>query len=134
MTPIMHEAADRLERHIMVPTSFSRICSECHERTPNHEAPNKHMPDCLITRLRASAPAQTMAWRLIDEDAKDGNDILCGNFDPKYGGYQIILAWDEEENAEFPWVTMDGPRYKAGFVTHYQPLPAAPAAGPKKGE
>ena len=62
-------------------------------------------------------------WQPIETAPKDGNDILVAAF----GNSILVVAYDENmQHPDYPWITLDGPRYHREAPTHWMPLPEPP--------
>ena len=60
-------------------------------------------------------------WRPIETAPKNGDDILVA----MWGNTALVVSWDNE-NPEYPWITLDGPSYAKEAPTHWMPIPTLP--------
>ncbi len=61
-------------------------------------------------------------WQPIETAPKDGDDILV--WGP--GLCCLVVGWDDSGDLDFPWATLDGPKYFDKAFTHWMPLPRPP--------
>lgn len=76
-------------------------------------------PNIWNTRAAASE------WRPIDDEAKNGEDILV------WGPHQLVrcVYWDEDKHQGYSWCVDDAHTcYHRDAFTHWQPLPAPPTS------
>lgn len=73
--------------------------------------------------------AADSGWRTDLENAQTGDDVLL--YSGHVGNICIVASFETDpEHAAYPWETLDGPSYPAGWPTHWMPLPAPPEDQP----
>lgn len=71
---------------------------------------------------------QTVTWRPINADARDGKDILALCDGDGTQAIPLVLCFDDRaEEPDWPWMTLDGHNYHKDLPKWWMPIPSDPS-------